>query len=223
VCESGAVDRQKLEECLIEGSAKLDLGLTPEAIRGLGLLAEELLRWNARVNLTAVTSEAAVAEKHLLDSLAVLPELEGARSLLDLGAGAGFPGLPLKLLRPELEVTLVDSVGKKVGFMKHAIARLGLKGARALHLRAEGKPEREGLPRTEVVISRALMDVGEWTHLAAAYAEPGGRVVAMLGKSPAEEDLKSVAQASGLELVSLRRYALPFSGDPRAVAVFRRP
>lgn len=217
------MDREKLEKCLAEGSVKLDLALSPEVVHRLGLLAEELLRWNARVNLTAVTREEEVAEKHLLDSLAVLPELSGAKSLLDLGAGAGFPGLPLKVLRPELEMTLVDSVGKKVGFMKHAIARLGLAGARALHQRAAGEPAREGLPTVDVVISRALMEVGEWTRLAAPYAVSGGRVVAMLGKCPEETELKRFAEGAGLELASLRRYVLPFSQDPRAVAVFRKP
>ena len=118
----------------------------------------ELIKWNAKVNLTAITAPEEVLEKHFLDSLAVLPEVEGAASLLDLGAGAGFPGLPLKLARPWMAVTLVDAVGKKVGFLKAAIAALGLKEARGLHARAEGKPEAEGMPRAELLIARAFRD-----------------------------------------------------------------
>src|SRR5688572_25375968 len=119
----------------------------------------ELLEWNAKVNLTAITEHAEVLEKHFLDSLAVLPEVEGAASLLDLGAGAGFPGLPLKIARPALAMTLVDAVGKKVGFLKATIAALGLKEARGLHARAEGHPEKEGIPRAELLIARAFMDL----------------------------------------------------------------
>lgn len=183
---------------------------------------QELLKWNAKVNLTAITAPEEVLEKHFLDSLAVLPEVEGAASLLDLGAGAGFPGLPLKLARPELAVTLVDAVGKKVGFLKAAIAALGLKQARGLHARAEGKPEAEGIPRAEVLIARAFMDLPGWLELAPAYLLPEGRVVAMLGKAWPEAELRARASERGLRLVSARQYQLPFSGAERQVAVFSK-
>ena len=184
--------------------------------------AAELLKWNQKVNLTAITAPDEVVDKHLLDSLAVLPELGDVASLLDLGAGAGLPGIPLALARPTLSVTLVESVAKKVGFMKHAVATLKLAPrVRAVQARAGGQPDAEGLPRVEAVISRALMDVAPWLPLAKTYLAPGGRVLAMLGKAPHEAELAQVAAGQGMELVSLRRYALPLSGDPRAVAVFR--
>jgi 16S rRNA (guanine527-N7)-methyltransferase len=217
------VDNAELERALRQGAAALGVALTDEAASRLLRLAAELLRWSEKVNLTAITEPGEVVEKHLLDSLAVAPELEGTRSLLDLGAGAGFPGLPLKILRPELQVTLVDSVAKKVGFIKHAIAQLGLApGARAVHQRAGGQPEREGLPRAEAVVSRALMEVGPWLGLAGAYLAPAGTVLAMLGRTPEEAELAATAAGAGFRLESLRRYALPFSGAPRAVARFVR-
>jgi 16S rRNA (guanine527-N7)-methyltransferase len=180
----------------------------------------ELIKWNAKVNLTAITAPEEVLEKHFLDSLAVLPEVEGAASLLDLGAGAGFPGLPLKIARPALGVTLVDAVGKKVGFLKAAIAALGLKEARGLHARAEGNPEKEGIPRAELLIARAFMDLPDWLDLAPAYVLPGGRVVAMLGKAQPDAELRARAEERGLRFVSARQYRLPFSGAERQVAVF---
>jgi 16S rRNA (guanine527-N7)-methyltransferase len=184
-------------------------------------LRDELLRWNRKVNLTSITAPEEVLEKHFLDSLAVLPELGNATTLLDLGAGAGFPGLPLRIARPDLSVTLVDSVGKKVAFMKHMIARLGLRpGARAVHVRAAGQPEREGLQQASVVICRAFLDVGDWLPLASHYLCEDGRALAMLGKAPPEAELQAAAAAAGLTLGSLRRYELPFSRSERAVAVF---
>ena len=106
--------------------------------------------------------------------------------------------------------------------MKHAIAALGLAPrVKAVQARAAGQPDAEGLPRVEAVISRALMDVGPWLALAKTYLQPGGRVLAMLGQAPDEASLQALAAGQGMALVSLRRYALPLSGDPRAVAVFK--
>jgi 16S rRNA (guanine527-N7)-methyltransferase len=195
-----------VDKPLAAGLAKLGVSLPPGAEAGLVAFATSLLKWNQKVNLTAITAPDEVVDKHLLDALAVLPEVGGARSLLDLGAGAGLPGIPLALALPELKVTLVDTVAKKVGFMKQAIASLGLAGrVHAIHARAGGKPAAEGIPHAEVVISRALMDVEAWRKLAQHYLEPNGRIVAMLGQT--QDPLA-------------RRYLLPLSGDPRAVRVF---
>lgn len=218
------MDNATWERLLLDGVARLELGveLPPGWATGCARYKDELLRWNARVNLTAITAPAEVAEKHFLDSVAALPEVAGASSLLDVGAGAGFPGLPLKLAAPGLEVTLVDAVAKKVGFLKHVAAQLSLRGVRAVHGRAEGRREMEGLPAVERVIARAFTDLNAWLALAPAYLADGGRVVAMLGRAPAREEMEATAARHALRLVSERRYVLPFSGDPRAVAVFER-
>nr|WP_233612046.1 16S rRNA (guanine(527)-N(7))-methyltransferase RsmG [Corallococcus sp. AB045] len=200
------------------------MGITvgPDVGPKLQRLMAELLKWNAKVNLTAITAPEEVLEKHFLDSLAVLPEVKGATSLLDLGAGAGFPGLPLKLELPEMGVTLVDTVGKKIAFIKAAAASLGLVGVRGLHARAEGKPETEGIPRAQVLIARAFMDLPDWLNLAPAYVEEGGRVVAMLGKQQTDAELQARAAERNLRVVSARAYRLPFSGAERQVAVFSK-
>jgi len=215
------VDNEGLQTRLVEGAAALGVTLSEGAAGLLLRYSGELLRWNAKVNLTAITDPAEVVEKHLLDSLAVAPEVAGAGTLLDMGCGAGLPGLPLKVLQPELQVTLVDSVAKKIGFVKAAAAALGLKGATAIHQRLAGRPDAEGVPRAGVVISRAFTELEAFLPLAAPYlAEPGGRAVAMLGKAP--EDPAAAAARAGLRFQALRRYALPFSGAERHVAVFQR-
>jgi 16S rRNA (guanine527-N7)-methyltransferase len=214
------VDNTRFFDQLQQGCQALGVGVGEDVPAKLLRLMNELLKWNAKVNLTAITEPEEVLEKHFLDSLAVLPEVEGAASLLDLGAGAGFPGIPLKLARPALTVTLVDAVGKKVGFLKAAIATLGLKDARGLHARAEGHPEDEGIPRAELLIARAFMDLPDWLNLAPAYLLPGGRVVAMLGKAQPDEELHARAAERKLRLISARQYRLPFSGAARQVAVF---
>ena len=197
------------------------LHLPLEAHGRLLAYATELLKWNEKVSLTAITQTTEVVDKHLLDSLAVAWEVRGATHLLDLGAGAGLPGIPLAIALPTLRATLVDAVAKKVAFMKSGAVKGGVADrVKALHVRAEGHPEKEGLPLVDLVISRAFMDVGAFLPLARAYLAPGGRVVTMLGQTPSAEALERLAEAAGMSLQSRRTFQLPGSGDPRGVAVF---
>lgn len=215
------MDNPAAEKYLREGARLLSVEVSDDGISGLLRYRDELLKWNKKVNLTAITEPLEVLEKHFLDSLAVMPEVAAAKTVLDVGAGAGLPGIPLKLARRDLDVTLVDTVGKKVAFMKSALAVLGLaQGGRAVHVRIEGKPEAEKLGRYDCLIARAFTDVGEWVALAKPYLNEGGRIVAMLGRTPGREALEKVAANNGLRLLSEREYALPYSRDPRAVAVF---
>jgi 16S rRNA (guanine527-N7)-methyltransferase len=206
---------------LESGLAALKVTLPDPARASLLAWADELLKWNPKVSLTAITRPDEVVDKHLLDSLAVLPEVTGTTHLLDLGAGAGLPGIPLAVALPDLRVTLVDAVSKKVAFLKSAAVKAGVAPrVRSLHARAEGQPSTEGIPTADCVISRAFMDVGPFLALARHYATPGGRIVTMLGQTPSAEALQALAAAARCTLVSRRTFTLPVSGDPRGVAVF---
>jgi len=207
---------------LDRGLAALGLALPADAEARLLAYAAELVRWNERLNLTALTTPEAVVDRHLLDSLAVVPEVRGARSLLDLGSGAGLPGVPLAVALPELQATLVDAVAKKVSFLKVGVVKAGLVGrVRAVHARLTGAPEREGLAPAEVVVSRAFLELGAFLALARPYLAPGGRVVALLGPAAGDASaLAGPAAAHGYALAAFRAFRLPLSGDPRAVATF---
>lgn len=209
-----------MEELLREGLLKMGLQVEEQTQTALCWFGAELLRWNRRVNLTAITAPRDVVEKHLLDSLAAGVALEvGSGDLLDVGCGAGLPGIPLALTHPRLEVALVDSVNKKIAFAKHACAALGLgPRVRPKHLRLSGLAERDGLARASMVISRAFQDWETWIDFANGYRQEDGRIVVMLGRAPAKEALGEVAARRGLRLLTLHCYALPWSGDPRAVA-----
>jgi 16S rRNA (guanine527-N7)-methyltransferase len=206
-------------ETLEQGARALGIGLSASALERLERYADRLLAWNQKVNLTAITDPAGLAEKHLVDSLALLPELSGAATLLDVGSGAGLPGIPLAIALPSLAVTCCDTVAKKVAFVKAVSAELGIR-VRGVAARAGGEPEREGLPRAEVVVSRAFADPERWLPLGARYLSPGGRVLAMLGREADEDGLRRAAWAAGLELAAIRRFALPRSGALRGVATF---
>jgi 16S rRNA (guanine527-N7)-methyltransferase len=204
---------------LQQGARALGLALEDGASEKLERYADRLLAWNRKVNLTAITDPEELAEKHLLDSLALVPDATGAATLLDVGSGAGLPGIPLAIALPSLDVTCCDSVAKKVAFVKTVAAELGLR-VRGVAARAGGEPEVEGLPRAEVVVSRAFADPVRWLPLAARYLAPGGKVLVTLGREADETGLRRAGAAAGLALAGLRRFALPRSGAQRAVATF---
>src|SRR5215470_4151542 len=168
---------------LLEGSRALGLPLTQAQADGLSWLAGELARWSSRINLTTILDPIEMADKHILDSLAVLRALpSGPLDLLDAGTGAGFPGLPLAIGREDLSVTLVDSVAKKVGFLKHVIAHLSLAPrVRAIHRTLQGNPAKEGLGSVDVAVARALTDPARWAALGGPYLQPGGTLIVMGG------------------------------------------
>lgn len=209
----------RFHRALRGGIEALGLRVSPDALVKLERYADRLLAWNRKVNLTAITDPGEVAEKHLVDSLALLPEIGGARTLLDVGSGAGLPGVPLACANPELEVTCCDGVGKKVAFVKTVAAELDLR-VRAFAARAEGDPAMERLPLADVVVSRALADPERWLPLGRCYVAPGGRLLAMLGREAEEAHLRKIAPPLGLELERLRRFVLPVSGAERAIARF---
>src|SRR5512137_1386192 len=156
------------EQRLRGGIEALSLDVDEAAIGRLVLFAQRLTAWNRKVNLTAITDPAEMAEKHFLDSLVLLPALEGRTTLLDIGSGAGFPGMAVACARPGLQVTCCDSVGKKVAFVKATAAELQV-AVRALPIRATGDAARDGLPISEAVVSRALADPDRWMELGAGY------------------------------------------------------
>ena len=210
------------EEVLRAGVEALALPVDEPAIGRLVLFAERLLAWNRKVNLTAITAPREMAEKHFLDSLVLLPALAGRRSLLDVGSGAGLPGMAVACARPELEVTCCDSVGKKVAFVKAVAVELGLQ-VRGVSVRASGDPARDGLPICDAVVSRALADPERWVPLGAPYVAPGGLLLAMLGKGMERDHLDALGKAEGLTLLGVDQFELPFSRSSRAVVRWERP
>lgn len=199
-----------------EGAAQIRLRLGAEQLKLLGRHVDLLLRWNKTINLTAITDPDEVLEKHVLDSLAVAPLLPSG-SLLDAGTGAGFPGIPVAIARPELEVVLVDSVQKKVAFLKNVLAELRLPNVKAVATRLGGNPANEGLPRVHAAVARALAAPREWLALAENYVLPGGVAICMLGPADEVPD-----ESGGLKLQQTLAYTLPYSKAQRRLAIYKR-
>ncbi|HEY9074322.1 MAG TPA: 16S rRNA (guanine(527)-N(7))-methyltransferase RsmG, partial [Desulfobaccales bacterium] len=136
-------------DLLQEGAATLGLSLAPATVEQFHFYLTQLKLWNTRVNLTGLKTERDIVVKHFLDSLAVLPFLESAQSLADLGSGAGFPGLALKLVRPELQLTLVETREKRAAFLEYLISCLKLPGVTVVQAHLTPGLAREWGPRFE--------------------------------------------------------------------------
>ena len=173
-----------LQEILHAGITALSLDLSAEQEAKLLAYVALIEKWNKVYNLTAVREPEAMVTQHLLDSLAVLPHLGAAKSLVDVGAGAGLPGIPLAIARPDLQVTLSDSNHKKTTFMQQACVELGLSNATVVCERVERVQLAQ---KADVVTSRAFSELKEFARLAAHLVAPGGRMLAMKGVYPHEE------------------------------------
>jgi len=197
----------------------LDLDVAPEAVLRLERLVDELLRWNARRNLTAIKDRSEVLEKHLVDSLTLLPYARKAKRLLDLGSGAGFPALPLKIACPDLAVVSVEAVGKKIAFQRHAVRTLGLTGFKALHGRIENLHDQaEYRAGFDLVTARALCGLDALLAMAKPFLAPVGKLVAMKGPDGVREFsvLQEQLQHDGWT-ASLTRLNLPVSQSERCL------
>lgn len=195
---------EAIEKRLADGAEALGVALDPKQRQALLALMAELLEWNRRFNLTAITEAEEVVDKHLLDSLAVLPRLKGLR-IADIGSGAGFPGLPLAIANPGRRYTLVESTGKKAGFLQHAAGKLALQNVEVFHGRAEALKPHQG-QSFDGAISRALGSLAEFIRVAGQLLARDGRLYAMKGKAPGEE-LKALPK--GWKLLKVHPIRVP--------------
>jgi 16S rRNA (guanine527-N7)-methyltransferase len=168
---------------LEQGLAELGLALGREARTKLLEYLALLEKWNQVYNLTAIRDVDKMVSGHLLDCLAVVPYVSGAR-VLDVGSGAGFPGIPLAVAKPDIQVALLDSNHKKAAFLRQAVAELQLKNASVVCERVESWHAAE---KFDCIISRAFAEIAEFVSLSAHLLAPGGVLAAMKGVHPYEE------------------------------------
>ena len=201
---------------LTAGAAQLGAPLTAEGARRLLRLLDELERWNAAYNLTAIRDRQQMLTHHLLDSLSVYPALYG-RHVADVGTGAGFPGLPLAVVDPQRHFTLLDSNGTKIRFVTHAARVLGLQNVDAVHVRAERFTP---LQPFDTVVARAFAALETLAESVAPLCGPQTRVLAMKGRpDPAELD----ALPLHWSIERVEPLDVPGLGETRQLIVLRPP
>ena len=210
-------------ERLIAGAQRLGLLLTPEQVAAFQVYYEELICWNKKVNLTAIVDYEEAQLKHFLDSLTItLAFKDMPPLLLDVGAGAGLPGIPLKILFPNIRLTLLDSVARKTSFLAHLVVRLGLEGVevltgRAEHLAHDGR-YRE---RFDLVLSRGVAKLATLAELALPFCTMGGTFIAQK-KGEIEGEIKAAARAIdilGGRLKGVKWVGMEELGEERALVI----
>lgn len=214
-----------MSDYFVGGLSLLGQGLPEGIIEKEILFLDELLRWNQQINLTSIRNRNEAIEKHLLDSLLLLPHLKGAKRLLDIGSGGGLPGIPLAIAEPSLRVVSVDSVGKKINFQKHVKRLLKLNNLSVIQSRIENllqiNPAQE---KYDLVVSRAFSSLDTFIHYADQWLKPGGRLLAMKG-SEGSEELVAASEAInqyGFSDQVISTYALPFSHAERQLICLTR-
>ncbi len=184
------------------------------------IYTDYLLEVNSHTNLTTITDPAEIELKHFKDSLTVIDYIKEGDKVLDIGAGAGFPGIPLRIEK-DFDLTLIDSVNKKVNFMNQVIEKLDLKNARAIHTRAEdfAKDHREGF---DLVVSRAVANMATLSELCLPFVKVGGLFIALKGPK-ADEEVENAANALeilGGEVIKMEK--LDLDGNERVNVIVKK-
>ncbi len=215
-------------ELLEAGAEEWGLILTPDQVEAFDLYYRQLVVWNERANLTAITGYEEVQIRHFLDSLSclqVLTDLSPEVRCIDIGAGAGFPGLPLKIIRPQLRLTLVESTGKKVRFLEHVVRKLGLHGVELIKGRAEElgrRPDRR--ESYDVALARAVAQLPVLLEYALPLLKLGGVFVAQKGME-IEDEVEDARPAMGIlggRIKEVKTVQLPGIEAPRHLVVVEK-
>jgi 16S rRNA (guanine527-N7)-methyltransferase len=193
---------------LLDGARALSLELDEAQVARLVAHLDLLDDWNSRMNLTAIRDRPSQLTKHLLDSLTVLPYLQGER-IADVGSGAGFPGIPLAIVEPHRHFSLIESTGKKCRFLEHVRDALELKNVEVVQSRAESyKPD----VRFDTVIARAVGPLADLVKAAGGLVVGGGRLLAMKGRYPEDE---LAAKLSGWKVAAVHPLTVPGLAEER--------
>jgi 16S rRNA (guanine527-N7)-methyltransferase len=217
----------KVDHLVKSSRELLGVKLGPEVQRAFSLYADHLLEWNKNVNLTAITAPEAIEMRHFLDSLSVVlagPLTSGQR-VVDVGSGAGFPGLPLRLVYPQIELTLLEATTKKTRFLEHIVTLLNLSNVRILNARAEDAGQDAGSrEKFDVVLARAVAPMPVLGEYMLPLCKVGGRCIALKGENAAAEtqQAENALRILGGRLEKMIRVELPKVPETHHVVVIQK-
>ncbi len=199
---------------MIKQGADLGIDIPESAIPAFIFFTEQLLEWNKSVNLTAITEPEEIITKHYIDSLTVMKHIEHGTAVMDLGTGAGFPGIPLKILRPDIKLTLVDGVGKRFLFINAVLKGLGIGDVNCIHARAEDLARKaEYRSAYDVVVARAVARLDKLSGYALPLVADGGIFLAMKGPSADQEVVEAEKKIKALKATVENIETVHLKGD----------
>lgn len=212
-----------VEDLLKTGAAELGLCLDEARLASFAGFSRELDKWNRKINLTAIEGVENVSVKHFLDSLTVPAMVSLKGKLLDMGSGAGFPGIPIKIMLPELQVVSVDAVEKKVIFQRHVARLLGLRDFTALHTRGESLAVNYA-GAFDFIVSRAFSDIIKYVKMVLPLLAEGGCMIAMKGTEGRREceAVRGELAGMGVAITGVNEFRLPLTGDGRTIVLMNK-
>jgi 16S rRNA (guanine527-N7)-methyltransferase len=215
-----------MRDILFQAALTMDISLTAKELVLFETYYKELLTWNKKINLVSVKSDLDIPIKHFIDSLTLLPYIKRKTGqVLDIGSGAGFPGIPLKIALNSLTVVLLESSRKKSSFLKHIIRSLNLTDITVINNRGEILMEDETYRgRFEVVISRATFKLPQLLRIGGFFLSPSGSLIAMKSKKSDEEltEAADMSQKVGLKYITSHNLTLPMTGDFRKIIIYEK-
>jgi 16S rRNA (guanine527-N7)-methyltransferase len=225
LCHNNGVEKALLNT-LSEGATAIGISLGQTALEQFAAYYRELLLWNRRINLVSEKSSREIVIRHFLDSLTAVPSITCRDGLLiDLGSGAGFPGIPLRIALPELQLMLVESSRKKTSFLAHIVRTLPLDGVTVVRERIEALVGEKALAGSfDTVLSRAAFKLPQLIRMASFFLKERGILIAMKGGDPGEEmaEAETILSAVGMALASCRDVRLPENDLSRKIVTYRR-
>ena len=216
---------EKFEEIINKYLKEINIELKKEQTEKFYKYMNLLLEWNEKINLTAITEPEEVILKHFVDSLTISKYIEKGSKLVDMGTGAGFPGIPLKILREDIEITLADSLNKRINFLNEVIKELNLKNIQTVHTRAEefgkNKKYRESF---DIATSRAVANLSTLSEYLIPLVKPNGKVICMKGSEVKEEVemAKKAIEILGGKIEQKESFNLPNSDMKRNVIIIKK-
>lgn len=199
------------------------LTLDEEMYRNFDFYAELLVSWNEKINLTAITDPLGITEKHFLDSLAIFKDdiIPQNSSVIDVGTGAGFPGIPMKIYHNDLKVTLLDSLNKRINFLTEVSNKLSL-GMNCIHSRAEDGTKKADLrEQFDIATARAVAPLPVLCEYCLPYVKIGGKFIALKGPNEDAKESFTAYRTLGAEISDVKEYELP-CGDKRQIIVYNK-
>ena len=212
-----------LQSYLERGAEELGIAISSRQLESFTMYANEMCKWNRKINLTSITLPEEIAVKHFLDSLTILKHVDIRGKLIDLGSGGGFPGIPIKILAPDMRIVSVDAVEKKINFQRHVIRTLDLNDFTALHSRVENLPPIYK-NSFNCVVSRAFTDITEFVKYALPFLAEQGIIIAMKGKDGRKEADAAIEKLNSLGAIvsEVHEFQLPILKDLRTLVMIRK-
>lgn len=186
---------------------------------------ELLIEWNKKMNLTAIEQEEDIITKHFIDSLSIASYIPDTAKVIDIGTGAGFPGIPLKILKKDLSITLLDSLNKRITFLEEVIRNLSLENIQAVHARAEELAHKEKYrEQYDIAVSRAVAPMHTLLEYMLPYVKIGGKCICMKGPNLQEEskDLQNCLETLGGKIEKIEEIVLPETEIKRNIMLIKK-